>query len=334
MIVNATINALDVTPGAGRALAEKLAGLHHAHEQPAGCMHLGKPKIGLVLGAGGARGWCHIGVLRALESIGIHPDVIAGTSIGAVVGAARAADRLGALEDWARAQTRRSILGLIDARLTGGGVVGGAGIVAMLRGLGMPGSIEDLLLPFIAVATDLRTGREVWLRSGDLVGAVRASVAIPGLINPQQLDGRWLVDGGLVNPVPVSAARAMGADVVIAVNPNAARSGDFWSPGQGLRGLPDLGELLPDGLRELWANRPQAGGDAEPAYLAVVNAALDITSDQIRRSRLAGDPPQVLLGANLPSVAVLDFHRAEEAITEGWRIVEMQQEWIRKAVAG
>lgn len=295
---------------------------------------MAKPRIGLVLGAGGARGWCHIGVLRALDAMGVRPDVIAGTSIGAVVGAARAADRLEALENWARAQTRRSILGLVDARLTGGGVVGGAGIVAMLRGLGLPEVIEDLPIPFIAVATDLRNGREVWLRSGDLVGAVRASVAIPGLISPQQLDGRWLLDGGLVNPVPVSAARAMGADVVIAVNPNAARSGDFWSPGQGLRGLPDPGELLPERLRGLWANRPHPDGDAEPAYLAVVNAALDITSDQIRRSRLAGDPPQVLLGANLPSVAVLDFHRADEAISEGWRLVETQAELIRKAVSG
>lgn len=295
---------------------------------------MAKPRIGLVLGAGGARGWCHIGVLRALDAMGVRPDVIAGTSIGAVVGAARAADRLEALENWARAQTRRSILGLVDARLTGGGVVGGAGIVAMLRGLGLPEVIEELPIPFIAVATDLRNGREVWLRSGDLVGAVRASVAIPGLISPQQLDGRWLLDGGLVNPVPVSAARAMGADVVIAVNPNAARSGDFWSPGQGLRGLPDPGELLPEGLRGLWANRPHPDGDAEPAYLAVVNAALDITSDQIRRSRLAGDPPQVLLGANLPSVAVLDFHRADEAISEGWRLVETQAELIRKAVSG
>jgi len=295
---------------------------------------MAKPRIGLVLGAGGARGWCHIGVLRALDAMGIRPDVIAGTSMGAVVGAARAADRLQALEDWARAQTRRSILGLIDARLTGGGVVGGAGIVAMLRGLDMPAKIEDLPIPFTAVATDLRNGREVWLRSGDLVDAVRASVAIPGLINPQKLDGTWLLDGGLVNPVPVSAARALGADVVIAVNPNAARSGDFWSPGQGLRGLPDPGELLPEGLRELWTHRPRPDGDPEPAYLAVVNAALDITSDQIRRSRLAGDPPQVLLGASLPTVAVLDFHRADEAISEGWRIVEAQEELIRKAVAG
>ena len=295
---------------------------------------MAKPKIGLVLGAGGARGWCHIGVLRALESIGIRPDVIAGTSIGALVGAAQAAGRLEALEDWARAQTRRSILGLIDARLTGGGVVGGAGIVSMLHGLDLPELIEALPLPFIAVATDLRNGREVWLRSGDLVAAVRASVAIPGLISPLQLDGRWLLDGGLVNPVPVSAARALGAEVVIAVNPNAARSGDFWSPGQGLRGLPDPGDLLPEALRGLWASHPRPDGDAEPGYLAVVNAALDIASDQIRRSRLAGDPPQVLLGAHLPTLAVLDFHRAEEAIAEGWRIVGMQEDAIRKAVAG
>lgn len=291
-----------------------------------------KPLIGLALGSGGARGWCHIGVLRALDAMGVTPSVIAGTSMGALVGAAHAAGRLDALEDWARSQTRRSVLGLVDVRLTGGGIVGGGAVATMLREIGMPERIEDLPLPYAAVATDLRTGREIWLREGDLVASVRASVAIPGVLNPARIDGRWLIDGGVVNPVPVSVARALGADVVIAVNPNAARSGAFWQPGEGIPGLPDLIERMPEGLRQLWLAGNRRDGEGEPSYIPLVNAVIDIMSDQIRRSRLAGDPPQVLLGARLAEITIFDFHRADEIIAEGWRMVEHQRDAIRAAV--
>lgn len=289
-----------------------------------------KPVIGLALGSGGARGWCHIGVLRELVALGITPQVVAGSSMGALVGAAFAAGRLDALEDWARGLTLRSMLPLIDMRISGGGLVGGEGILTMLRGLGMPALIEDLALPFVAVATDLRHGREVWLRQGDLVASVRASVSIPGLLRPLWLDGRWLIDGGVVNPVPVGAARALGANSVIAVNPNAGLGSDYWSPGETAPGFPDLGALLPARLRALWAAAPDVATPAhtEPAYLALVNAAIDIMSDQIRRSRLAGDPPQVLLGARLAGVSAVDFHRAAECIDEGARLVRAQADTL------
>lgn len=291
-----------------------------------------KPIIGLALGSGGARGLCHIGVLRELSAMGITPQVVAGSSIGALVGAAYAADRLDALEDWARSLTLRSMVTLIDMRIGGGGLVAGEGIAAMLRDLDMPQDIQDLSLPFIAVATDLKRGREVWLREGDTVDAVRASVSIPGLLRPKWLGDRWLIDGGVVNPVPVSAARALRAEVVIAVNPNAAYSGAYWEPGAGQPSLPDLSAWLPDKLKTLWAIEPaedDAPDHTEPSYLALVNAAIDIMSDQIRRSRLAGDPPQILLDAHLADTTVVDFHHAAASIDEGHRLVREQADRIR-----
>jgi NTE family protein len=285
-------------------------------------------RIGLALGSGGARGWCHIGVLRALDRLGLRPDVIAGASMGALVGAAAAAARLEVLADWALAQSRRSYLGLLDIRLTGGGVVGGAEIGAVLERLGV-GRIEDMDLPFAAVACDLATGGEVWLRDGPAAPAVRASVAMPGLLAPQQIDGRWLIDGGVVNPVPVSVARALGAEVVIAVNPNFRGGTPFWARPAG-GGADDLLSGLPEPLRALLPGR----ADEAPAYVDLVAATLDIMTDRIRRTRLAGDAPEIVLGARLGRLSVLDFHRAAEAIAEGERIVEAQSEWIRASLGG
>lgn len=293
---------------------------------------MAKPVIGLALGSGGARGWCHIGVLRELQALGIEPELVAGSSMGALVGAAYAAGKLDALEDWARGLTLRTMLPLIDIGIAGAGLVGGAGILTMLRGLGLPETIEDLARPYIAVATDLRHGREIWLRKGPLVPAVRASVSIPGLLKPEFLDGRWLIDGGIVNPVPVSAARALGADAVIAVNPNAAVSAGFYDPPEP---RPDFTAMLPEGLRALWGTPESSDSkNSEPApvapsYVALINATIDIMSDQIRRARLAGDPPQVLLGARLPDITVVEFHRAAECIDEGRRIVRAQADHLQ-----
>ena len=289
---------------------------------------MAKPVIGLALGSGGARGWCHIGVLRELHAMGIEPQLIAGSSMGALVGAAYAAGKLDALEDWARGLTIRTMLPMIDIGIAGAGLVGGAGILTMLRGIGLPESIEDLARPFIAVATDLRHGREIWLRKGPLIPAVRASVSIPGLLKPEYLDGRWLIDGGVVNPVPVSAARALGADSVIAVNPNAAFSAGFYEPATP---RPDFTSMLPEGLRALWGgttDEPEPAAPAAPSYVALINATIDIMSDQIRRARLAGDPPQALLSVRLPDITVMEFHRADECIEEGRRVVRAQAEHL------
>jgi NTE family protein len=282
-----------------------------------------KPRIGLALGSGGARGWCHIGVLRGLADLGLEPDCVAGASMGALVGAVWAAGHLDALEEFARAMTRGSLLAQLDPRLSGGGLIGGAGIVAVLDRIGLDADMGALQHPCIAVAADLTTGAEVWLRQGRISDAVRASIALPGVIAPVQVGGRWLIDGGVVNPVPVSAARALGADVVIAVNPNARFGMAFWDAEAAAETrlsawLPKPPPALPEALRSLW---PEPAPVA-PSYVDLVSATIDIMTDRIRRSRLAGDAPEVLLGAQLQGLGVLDFHRAAEAIDEGRRMVD------------
>ncbi|MCO8144941.1 patatin-like phospholipase family protein [Rhodovulum tesquicola] len=287
-------------------------------------------RIGVALGSGGARGWCHIGVLRGLDALGLSPDVVAGCSMGALVGAAYAAGRLDALEEWTRSMTRARLVGLLDVSLVSGGLVEGRQIARVLKDLGLPERIEDLDRPFAAIATDMETGREIWLTKGDLGAAVRASAALPGVISPCHHEGRWLLDGGLTNPVPVSAARALGADIIIAVNPNGKRFGQLWQAAPPEGGpLSAIAEALPDTMRKqlswLMLDEP---GPRPPNYLDVVSTAIDVMTEQIRRSRLAGEPPHVLLSAHLAHVSVLDLHRAPEAIEEGRRLVERHAEQL------
>ena len=177
------------------------------------------PPIGLALGSGAARGWSHIGVIRALHDARITPEIVCGSSAGAVVGAFYAAGELDAFERWVRDLGRRQIMGYMDPTLRGGLIKARKVFEALAEHL-PDRPIESLPIPFAAVATDLSNGHEVWLREGSLLDALRASVAVPGLVKPEYLDGRWLVDGGLVNPVPVSLCRAMGAGSVIAVDLN------------------------------------------------------------------------------------------------------------------
>ncbi|MFN6978166.1 MAG: patatin-like phospholipase family protein [Gemmobacter sp.] len=286
-----------------------------------------RPRIGLALGAGGARGWCHIGVIRGLGRLGIVPDVIAGTSMGALVGAAAAGGALDALEDWARAQTRARYLRLVDVRLTGGGLVGGVEIGAVVGGLPMPQAVEALPVPFAAVACDIATGEEVWLRDGPVADAVRASVAMPGVIAAHQRGGRWLIDGGVVNPIPVVVARALGAQVVIAVNPNLRPAGQFWRPPPATGAFADFLPRLPDAIRGLLPGAARTV-DPGPGYLDLVSSTIDILIDRNLRARLAGDAPDVMLGARLAHLSVFDFHCAAEAIAEGERMVSAQADWI------
>jgi NTE family protein len=180
-----------------------------------------KPRIALVLGSGAARGWAHIGVIHELQAMGVRPDLVVGASVGAVVGGALASGNLQRFEEWVSGLSRVDIIRLLDAKMTGGGFLQGRALMgAIQQRIGDP-KIEDLGMPYACVATELGTGREVWLREGSLLEACRASIALPGMFAPSRYDGdRLLVDGGLVNPVPVSLARAMGGDIVIAVNLN------------------------------------------------------------------------------------------------------------------
>ncbi|AUC51772.1 patatin [Sagittula sp. P11] len=286
--------------------------------------------LGLALGAGGARGWCHIGVLRALEDMGVEPQVVAGCSMGAVVGAAWAGGKLDALEDWARGLTQGKFLKFLDFRLDRGGVIEGKAVTRLMEELELPENIEDLPRPFLAVATDMSTGREIWLRKGNLAQAVRASASIPGVFSPTEVDGRWLLDGGLINPVPASAVRALGATCTIAVHPDA-RHGKMWEP-KPVTGLWDkLGAQLPETIGGLL---PQTRKEPVPGYAEVVTISIEIMMEFMRKAREASDPPDVLLQADLlNAMGLLELYRADVAIDEGRRIAEEARDRIME-VAG
>ncbi|MDD3519544.1 MAG: patatin-like phospholipase RssA [Chromatiales bacterium] len=283
-----------------------------------------RPVIGLALGSGSARGWAHIGVIRALEQQGIVPDVVSGTSIGALVGAALATGHLKALEQWVRGLKWQDVVALMDFRLTGGGLIGGERLMGFLREGISEKRIEDCRKPFGAAATNLSTGNEVWLRHGPILDAVRASIALPGLFTPVQQEGRLLVDGGLVNPVPVSLCRAMGADVVIAVDLNTDIMTRHSMPkpgeahGRQRKEAEDEGlvDRLSGLLDRLWPS-DEAGEDALPSIVEVMARTVNIMSVRISRSRMAGDPPDVLITPRLARIGLLEFHRATEAIEEG-----------------
>lgn len=297
--------------------------------------------LGLALGSGGARGWCHIGVLQELEDMGIRPDVVAGCSMGALVGAAWAGGKLDALADWAGALTRSRVMRLLDVRLTGGGLVQGGAIARIFHEIGLPDDFAALDKPFLAVATDMATGHEIWLREGGLCDAVRASMAMPGVFAPYHLDGRWLLDGGLVNPVPSSACRALGADVTLAVNPNGAHDDKLWIPAESSRSfwrfeaLKEWTGILPNGLQKMLPDNSEEESPVPPDYLDVVSASMDIMSRYLRQTRLASDPPQILLEADLrQKVLVMELEKAGIAIKAGRSLVRDKADEIRALCGG
>ena len=292
-----------------------------------------KPRIGLALGGGVARGWAHIGVLRALKRYGIEPDIVCGSSVGALVGGVALAGKLDALEDWARGLNRLKIAGYLDLRLRqGGGLIGGDRLVAEMRRYLGGTRIEELPIPFTATATDLVTGHEVWLQKGDLVDALRASFSLPGVFPPVPVDGRWLVDGALVNPVPVSCCRALGAQMIIAVNLSADILGKARKPGAAIPTAAgfDLLKLIEENAPETprlssmgaLARRIFRRDYEGPSVFGVMVSSLSIITDRITRSRLAGEPPDVHIAPRLGQIGLLEFDRADDCIREGELAVE------------
>lgn len=283
-----------------------------------------KPKIGLALGGGSARGWAHIGVIRTLAEAGIVPDRVCGTSIGALVGAAYVDGDLDRLEQWTKNLTLQTVVGFLDFSL-GGGLIKGEKLVEFFRSQFVDVPISELPLPFAAVATDLQTGREVWLREGMVSDAVRASIALPGLFTPAGHEGRWLVDGGLVNPVPVSLCRAMGADLVIAVDLNSDIVGKHLRKSRASKAAaPDeeAGETMLARIQSGMATLGIAGqkaADNRPSMLEVLASSINIMQQRITRSRLAGDPADVLIAPRLAEFGLMEFHRAAIAIEIGSR---------------
>lgn len=287
-----------------------------------------KPKIGLALGSGSARGWAHIGVIRALEEAGIKIDVVCGCSIGALVGAAYVDGDLDRLEKWVSRLAWRDVWGLMDVRFSGG-LIKGEKLISFLERHFIDKDIAELPLPFGCVATDLANGREVWLREGSVTAAVRASIAVPGLLAPARRDGQLLVDGGLVNPVPVSLCRALGADIVIAVDLGSDIVGSSLK-----RGVPAAERHGPRWSDRVLASLGLKNNGDVPSMTTVLSTSVNIMQTRIARSRLAGEPADVLISPRLAHLGLMDYHRAAEAMPEGIAAVKRVLPAIEYALAG
>lgn len=287
----------------------------------------------MALGSGSARGWSHIGVIRALREAGVEIGVVTGTSMGALVGGAYAAGFIDALEEWVRNLTWPEILGFMDVTLPRAGLIEGDRLTNYLRDRMTDLSIEELPIPFAAVATELNTGREVWLDRGSLMNAIRASVSMPGVLTPYRHEGRWMVDGGLVNPIPVNLCRHLGAELVIAVNLNSDIMGRRFlsrdeSRGNGKSSLPRrLAEIINGRIKprqlSLFRRFVQEQPDRGPSVIQVIAKSVYIMQDRITKQRLAADPPDILISPHLAHIGLLEFNRAEESIEEGYRATKL-----------
>jgi len=301
-----------------------------------------RPTIGLALGGGAARGFAHIGVIRTLIAKGYRPDIIAGTSFGAVVGGCYAAGKLDDVEQWGLGLTRRRVLTYLDVSFSGMGLLSGGRLAEKLNGTLGDTKIEELPIRFGAIATEIGTGHEIWITRGRLADAVRASYALPGIFPAVQIGQRWLMDGALVNPVPVSAARALGARVVIAVNVNTdmfGRGTTIHDHGAEPETDPPLEEevasrgLLGRFSAEKTAKRRFLGTATRPGLSNVMVEAFNIMQDRITRARLAGDPPDVLINPRIGRIGLFDFHKAEEAIAIGAEAAERALDSFDEVVA-
>lgn len=296
--------------------------------------------IGLALGGGLARGFCHIGVLNCLERHGIRPSIIAGTSIGAVVGAAYLHGKLNVLEDWSLSLNRLKILSYLDLRVRSAGLIGGTRLNNLLEEHFQDMNIEDLPHPFVTIAADLLTGHEVWIGKGNLIQALQASFALPGVFPPVKRNQRFLIDGALVNPVPVNACQAMGARMTIGVDLHADLIGKSAKPGQAYQTVagfdlfndedvpPEEQEKVSTGLtKRLFRREPN-----NPSLFGVMVSALGIMQDRLTRSRLAGDPPDIHIKPQVGHIGLLEFEKARELIAEGDAACERMIPLIRDAI--
>jgi NTE family protein len=302
----------------------------------------GQPKarqlsIGLALGGGAARGFAHIGVIRRLIEHGIVPNVIAGTSIGAVVGGCYAIGALDTFEAWARGLTRRRMISYLDFNFGGSSLITGGRLIHRLRDEFKDMALQDIPIRFAAIATEIGTGHEIWLTHGPAIEALGASYALPGIFPPVNIGGRWLMDGALVNPVPITAARATGARLVIAVNLNADNFGRGTIIQNPFIEMPFINNPDPmptaRSAAERFFRRRMVGTSTTPGLTTVMIEAFQVMQDRITRARLAGDPPDVLVNPKLAKIGLFDFHRADEAIALGAEATDRVLDQIDEAVA-
>ena len=300
-------------------------------------------RVALALGSGGARGYAHIGVIQVLEERGFRIAGVAGSSMGALVGGVWAAGKLEEFAEWGLQLTRTDVLRLLDVSLGAPGAMRAEKVLARFGELVGDGLIEDLPVPFTAVATDLWSRREVWLQRGRIDLAIRASIALPGIFTPVMLNGRLLADGGLMNPIPVSPMAALETDLTIAVSAGGEREGpataaasevaearpvDEWIARfrQGAARALDtevVRSILSGRQEDELAQEEDEGGDERgelPAGLSgfdVMNYSLATMQTLVNRFRLAGSPPDILITIPVNDVRMMHFHRADEMIALG-----------------
>ncbi len=293
-------------------------------------------KVGLALGGGAARGWAHIGVLKALEKAGIKADIVVGTSIGALVGAAYLSGRIEQLEGWLGELNRLETARFFKLSASFNGLVNKSRLHDFLTQYVAPADMQiaDLPAAYGSVATHLHSGREVWNTQGNVLEAVWSSISLPGLFPAIKQHDRWLIDGGLVNPVPVSVCRALGADIVIAVNLNGDILGKHIQPPVAANHIENTGfaDRITEFVSSYTSNffNGDKNRDDPPNLFDAIAASVNITQDRITRSRMAGDPPEILLQPRLAKIGLLEFYRASEAIEAGEHAVQKALPDIRQ----
>jgi NTE family protein len=259
----------------------------------------GRTSIALVLGSGGARGLAHIGVIERLLESDYRIDYISGCSMGALVGGIYAAGKMDVYKEWARGLERRDVLSLLDIAIGRAGLLKGEKVIGVLTELIGDHRIEDLPIGYTAVATDLLEQKEVWLNRGRLFDAIRASIAIPTVFTPHRIRGRLLVDGGLLNPIPIAPALNHETDLIVAVNLNAART-------ERRRGGPRLEEAKEgDGKGEI------------PGIFDIMSLSMDTMQNAIARLKLAGYSPDLVVDVPRDACSFYEFYRADELIALG-----------------
>lgn len=304
-----------------------------------------KNRLGLALGSGSARAWSHIGIIRAFQDEGITISTVTGTSMGALIGGAFAAGFLDRLEQWARNLTWLDILRFLDVTLPRAGLIEGDRLTNYFRSQMTDIYIEELPIPFAAVAAELDTGREIWLRKGSLFDAIRASMSMPGLLTPFRYEDKWLVDGGLVNPVPVNLCRELGANIVVAVNLNSDIMGRRFlnrcksdDAGKTLKSrfpkrLATIinGKINPRQIsmfRRFLQDQPRRG----PSIVQVIAKSVYIMQDRITKQRLMVDQPDIVISPHLAHIGLLEFHMAEECIEEGYRAAMLSMPLLKDII--
>ena len=317
------------------------------------------PRVALVLGSGGARGYAHIGVVQVLQGHGVDIVAVAGSSVGAGIGGMLAAGRLGEFTEWALGLGHIEALRLLDVSLTAKGAIRGEKMFKVVGDLVGDTLIEDLSIDYTAVAVDLAAQREVWFQSGPLSVAIRASSAMPMFLAPLELNGRMLVDGGILDPVPVSPVASTPADLVVAVDlggrgpvadrpVSASASEGEEDPSEGLRRsaarwfdsdrMASVRRRMPADLEDSVRARLEREREAKPdtpGSLEVMQLSAEAMQAALTRHRLAAHPPDVVINVPRNAARTLELHRAEELIELGRQLaLEALEPWLGRAAPG